>query len=223
MHCWSRLPSPCSATGGEPAVTVRSVCRESELNSRYFYESFAGTDELLGAVYDHVVTQLGEAVGAAMEAAGDERRARTRAGMRAVLAFSSGDPRRGRLLFTDARANSVLAERRSSTQEVLYETVILEDTRLHPDTDTVCGQGRRGAVHGRDDRAGVSVAARAASATDVDEVDRPRPEAGTRSTSRPAGLAWSRSSRPARRPPAATPARAGRGPSRRPRRSVRPR
>ena len=123
--------------GGEPAVTVRSVCRESELNSRYFYESFASTDELLGAVYDHVVMQLGEAVTAAMEAAGDERRARTRAGMRAVLAFSSDDPRRGRLLFTDARANSVLAERRSSTQEVLYETVILEDTRLHPDTDTL--------------------------------------------------------------------------------------
>src|SRR6476619_4273439 len=123
--------------GGEPAVTVRSVCRESELNSRYFYESFASTDELLGAVYDHVVMQLGEAVTAAMEAAGDERRARTRAGMRAVLAFSSDDPRRGRLLFTDARANSVLDERRSSTQEVLYETVILEDTRLHPDTDTL--------------------------------------------------------------------------------------
>jgi len=123
--------------GGEPAVTVRSVCRESELNSRYFYESFAGTDELLGVVYDHVVAQLGEAVGAAIEAAGDDRNARTWAGMREVLAFSSGDPRRGRVLFTDARANSVLTERRTATQAVLYEQVILEDARLHPATDTV--------------------------------------------------------------------------------------
>jgi AcrR family transcriptional regulator len=123
--------------GGESAVTVRSVCRETELNSRYFYESFAGTDELLGAVYDRVVTQLSEVVLAAMETAGEERRARTRAGMRAVLAFSSEEPRRGRVLFTDARANSVLAERRSSTQEVLYEMVMLEDSRLHPDSDTL--------------------------------------------------------------------------------------
>ncbi|MFS8631049.1 MAG: TetR family transcriptional regulator [Bacillales bacterium] len=35
--------------GGEAALSVRSVCRESELNSRYFYESFADVDELLGA------------------------------------------------------------------------------------------------------------------------------------------------------------------------------
>lgn len=39
---------------GESAVSVRSVCRQSALNSRYFYESFADTDELLGAVYDQV-------------------------------------------------------------------------------------------------------------------------------------------------------------------------
>ena len=123
--------------GGEPAVTVRSVCRESGLNSRYFYESFATTDELLGAVYDHVVVQLGEAVGEAMDAPGDVRRAKTRAGMREVLAFSSHDPRRGRLLFTDARANSVLTARRSATQEVLYRMVILEDSRLHPLDDTI--------------------------------------------------------------------------------------
>ena len=123
--------------GGEPAVTVRSLCRGSGLNSRYFYESFAATDELLGAVYDDVVLQLGEAVGAAMDAAGDDQRAKTRAGMREVLAFSSHDPRRGRLLFTDARANSVLTARRSATQEVLYRMVILEDSRLHPLDGTI--------------------------------------------------------------------------------------
>lgn len=121
--------------GGELAVTVRSVCRESELNSRYFYESFASTDELLGAVYDHVVMQLRDAVGTAMGAAGDERSARIRAGIREVLAFSSEEPRRGRLLFTDARANSVLTERRSATQEVLYRMLIREDSRLDADTD----------------------------------------------------------------------------------------
>lgn len=123
--------------GGELAVTVRSVCRESELNSRYFYESFASTDELLGAVYDDVVMQLREAVGTAMETAGDDRHARIRAGVRELLAFSSEEPRRGRLLFTDARANSVLTQRRWATQDVLYRMVIREDSRLDADTDTI--------------------------------------------------------------------------------------
>ena len=47
---------PLFGDGGEAAVSVRSVCRECGLNSRYFYESFADTDDLLGAVYDHVAT-----------------------------------------------------------------------------------------------------------------------------------------------------------------------
>src|SRR3954453_21519173 len=82
--------------GGEAAVAVRSVCRECGLNTRYFYESFADTDDLLGAVYDQVSAQLGVQVEAAIAAAGDSLRDRTRAGIAAVLGFSSADPRRGR-------------------------------------------------------------------------------------------------------------------------------
>src|SRR3954466_8438263 len=93
---------------GESAVSVRSVCRECGLNTRYFYESFADVDDLLGAVYDRVSAELVEVVGAAIEQADDSVRSRTRAGIAAVLGFSSADPRRGRVLFTEARANPVL-------------------------------------------------------------------------------------------------------------------
>ena len=89
-------------------MAVRSVCRECGLNTRYFYESFADTDDLLGAVYDRVSAELAEVVEAAIAAADDSVRERTRAGIAAVLGFSSADPRRGRVLFTDARANPVL-------------------------------------------------------------------------------------------------------------------
>jgi AcrR family transcriptional regulator len=123
--------------GGEAAVSVRSVCRECGLNTRYFYESFPDTDELLGAVYDDVSRQLAAAVAAAMDGADDSPRARTRAGMAAVLGFSSADPRRGRVLFTDARANPVLAKRRSVTQDLLLDAVVAEDGRLHPDADPI--------------------------------------------------------------------------------------
>lgn len=126
--------------GGEAALTVRSVCRECGLNTRYFYESFADTDDLLGAVYDEVSALLAADVEVAMEGAGNSLRARTRAGIAAVLGFSSADPRRGRVLFTDARANPVLAERRAATQDLLREAVLSEGGRLNPGSDPIAAQ-----------------------------------------------------------------------------------
>jgi AcrR family transcriptional regulator len=123
--------------GGEAALSVRSVSRESGLNTRYFYESFSDTDELLGAVYDGVSAELAEVVERAMSGAGDSLRARTRAGMASVLHFSYVDPRRGRVLFTDARANPVLAGRRALTQDLLREAVLTEGGRLQPDADPI--------------------------------------------------------------------------------------
>ncbi|WP_006246996.1 TetR/AcrR family transcriptional regulator [Mycolicibacterium tusciae] len=126
--------------GGEAAIAVRSVCRECGLNTRYFYESFADTDDLLGAVYDQVSALLGAEVEAAITASGESLRDRTRAGIAAVLGFSSADPRRGRILFTDARANPVLAARRKATQDLLREGVLTEGWRLNPGSDPVAAQ-----------------------------------------------------------------------------------
>ncbi|MDA2895161.1 TetR/AcrR family transcriptional regulator [Mycolicibacterium sp. BiH015] len=123
--------------GGEAALSVRSVSRECGLNTRYFYESFADTDQLLGAVYDRVSVELGEAVEHAMARAEDSLRARTRAGMAAVLHFSSVDPRRGRVLFTEARSNPVLIARRAATADLLREAVLTEGWRLQPGSDPV--------------------------------------------------------------------------------------
>ena len=110
---------------GETAVTVRSVCRHSALNTRYFYENFADTGELLGATYDFVVADLMGALAEAMADLPDDR-ARLRAGIRTVLDFSSEDPCRGKILFTEARTNPVLAARRSTIQEQLRKSVLDE-------------------------------------------------------------------------------------------------
>jgi AcrR family transcriptional regulator len=126
--------------GGEAALSVRSVCRECGMNTRYFYQSFADTDDLLAAVYDQVSAQLGEEVEAAMGQAGDSLRARTRAGIAAVLGFSSADPRRGRVLFTDARANPVLTARRAATQDLLREGVLTEGWLLNPGSDPIAAE-----------------------------------------------------------------------------------
>lgn len=123
--------------GGEAALTLRSVCRACGLNTRYFYESFADTDELLGAVFDKVSAELAVEVDAAITSVGESPTARTRAGMAAVLGFSSADPRRGRVLFTDARANPVLTARRAALQDALLAAVLEEGSRLHPGSNPV--------------------------------------------------------------------------------------
>ncbi|TQS42944.1 TetR/AcrR family transcriptional regulator [Cryptosporangium phraense] len=100
---------------GESALTVRAVCREAHLHTRYFYESFADTAQLLGAVYDEQAVALGDVLARAVETA--EVSARTRAGVRGVLRFISDDPRRGRVLFADAP--SLAARRRAAEQSLL--------------------------------------------------------------------------------------------------------
>lgn len=116
---------------GESGVTVRSVCRQAELNNRYFYENFSDTDELLGAVYDVVVTDL---IGVLTEALSDlpGDRTRLRAGITVVLDYSSKDPGRGKILFTEGRTNPVLAQRRSATQELLRRSVLDDDQAPSP-------------------------------------------------------------------------------------------
>lgn len=111
-------------TGGEAALAVRAVCREAELHTRYFYENFADTAELLAAVYDQQATALGDVLARAVEDAGPRPDARTRAGIRAVLRFISDDPGRGRVLFAEARGNEILAARRRAAQTALLEGVL---------------------------------------------------------------------------------------------------
>jgi len=115
-------------TGGESAVTVRSVCRGAKLNTRYFYENFADVNELLGAVYDEVVAAMVVALNTAMSGLPDDR-ARLRAGIQAGLEFISADPRRGRTLFTEGRTNPVLATCRAANQQLLLESVLPEAPR----------------------------------------------------------------------------------------------
>ncbi|MFC5754475.1 TetR/AcrR family transcriptional regulator [Actinomadura rugatobispora] len=110
--------------GGEAALTVRAVCREAELHTRYFYENFADTGELLAAVYDQQATALADVLATALGEAGPRPGPRTRAGIRAVLRFISDDPRRGRVLFVEARGNEVLAERRRAAQTALLDGVL---------------------------------------------------------------------------------------------------
>mgnify|MGYP003472309907 FL=1 len=121
--------------GGEAAVSVRSVCRASELNSRYFYESFDDTAELIGVVYDEVAAELAASVTAATTLPTDDDRALLRSGIRAVLDFSSTDPRRGKILCPAPRGHALLAPRRAAARDELRELVLTESTRSDPESE----------------------------------------------------------------------------------------
>ena len=47
---------------GFRSATVRSLCKEAQLTDRYFYESFGNLENLLIAVYEQCMTNLGKAI-----------------------------------------------------------------------------------------------------------------------------------------------------------------
>jgi AcrR family transcriptional regulator len=104
---------------GEAALTVRAVCREASLHTRYFYENFADTEELLAAIYDQQAAALGEVLATALAVPGSEER--TRAGIRGVLQHISDDPRRARVLFAET---PVVASRRRAAESSLLHGLV---------------------------------------------------------------------------------------------------
>lgn len=102
-------------TEGDAGTTVRAVCAATRLNPRYFYESFADRDALLLAVYDQQVAELGALLAERLAGVGDDEAAFTRTGIETVVRFVAEDPRRARVLYTEALGNEALARRRVTT------------------------------------------------------------------------------------------------------------
>jgi AcrR family transcriptional regulator len=79
-------------TVGIRGTSIRRVIKRAGLAERYFYESFAGLDELLAAVYDAIMERVLAATVAAVEDAGDDPAEQIRAGLRAYFEASAEDP-----------------------------------------------------------------------------------------------------------------------------------
>jgi AcrR family transcriptional regulator len=114
-------------THGDAATTVRAVCQRARLNPRYFYESFADRDALLLAVYDQQAMLLGERVVANVEASGEDEEARLRAGIETIARFITDDPRRARVLYSEALGNEALNRRRLEAQHAVVDFLVQWD------------------------------------------------------------------------------------------------
>jgi AcrR family transcriptional regulator len=94
-------------------LTVRAICRQAGLGVRYFYESFADKDDLVGAVFDWVIADIAATTQAAITAA--PLKEQTRAGIANIVRSIAADPRVGRLLFSAQLSNSVVLRKRTES------------------------------------------------------------------------------------------------------------
>jgi AcrR family transcriptional regulator len=99
---------------GAAGITVRELYTRARLNPRYFYESFNDLDELLAVIYDQLLTEMTAEIVAAIDAAADNEPAKTRAAIATTIGYLTDDPRRIRILLTDALGHEALTQRRSN-------------------------------------------------------------------------------------------------------------
>jgi AcrR family transcriptional regulator len=133
-------------TEGWAGTSVRAVCQAAELNPRYFYESFDDLDELLVAVYDRLVAELGAAVMAAITSSGADPRAGAHATMDTIVRFVIEDRRRARVLYVEALGNEALNRRRIETAHQLVSVVERAGAERYGDLPEGEHVGRLGAA-----------------------------------------------------------------------------
>lgn len=111
------------AAGGGQAVTVRAVCREAGLTSRYFYEHFQDRDDFTVAVYQSVSAECEAAIREAVAGASRARGAVAAAAVDAVVGVAIDSPDKGRVLFVAPMTDPVLFAARDRFFPVITEMI----------------------------------------------------------------------------------------------------
>ncbi len=107
---------------GASGVTMRAVCRKANLTDRYFYESFAGRDELLDVLYRQVADEFLEPMTAF--AATDDP-SRDRALSEILVDKVLADPRKSRLFLVEPYSSTGLGQTTFAVMPVF--TRIMQD------------------------------------------------------------------------------------------------
>ncbi len=105
----SRLVEAAVAVYGERGyhnATVKAVCEAAGLTERYFYESFANSEELLIACFNAVTFSMFGEVMRAADGAGRSRKARARAMLQEHFAALQREPRSARVFMVEIRGVS---------------------------------------------------------------------------------------------------------------------
>ncbi len=120
------------ATVGYGNSSVRALCAEASLNSRYFYEAFESREDLLYNVYQRIVGEIVSNVAEAVQREHDLVD-QTRAGLRAGWTTVTEDPRKARIVAREVVGVSERLERlRRETRHALAKITAEEAVALAP-------------------------------------------------------------------------------------------
>ncbi|OFB43356.1 transcriptional regulator [Mycolicibacterium sp. (ex Dasyatis americana)] len=114
---------------GITEVTVRAVCTEAGLTSRYFYEQFPSRDALLFAISDDVRDQLLTALVNAGVGDPGTLTDKLRSALTAFLDIIAADPHIHRIATGDVSSVAGLAEHRTHILEMITDLIV----QLAPD------------------------------------------------------------------------------------------
>lgn len=92
-----------ASEGGFRELSIAQLCRDAQLNKRYFYESFDDLDQVAAAVVDELASELlrvGQTAAIEGMGRGLDTPALARHALAAVLGWFVEDPRRAKTLFT---------------------------------------------------------------------------------------------------------------------------
>jgi AcrR family transcriptional regulator len=108
--------------------SIRAVCTEASLNSRYFYESFSSREELLYQIYTDIVHEIASVVlGATAEAETIEEQAR--AGLRAAWTILTEDRRKAKVMALEVVGVSDRLERLRRNNRHAFADILVTNAR----------------------------------------------------------------------------------------------
>jgi AcrR family transcriptional regulator len=122
-------------TTGYGATSIRAVCAEASLNSRYFYESFSSREDLLYHVYTAII---GDLVAAVIEATAAAKtiEEQSRAGLRAAWTILTADRRKARVLAVEVVGVSNRLERLRRKNRRIFADIVVRNALSIADDST---------------------------------------------------------------------------------------
>jgi AcrR family transcriptional regulator len=111
------------ATRGMGNTTVRGICDQAGLSTRFFYESFDSLDAIAAAAYDDCVGHAFGTIFPATTAAGPDRFEMSRASLAAMVDYLTEYPNNARVVLLEALGTGVLAAKRRDTMHLLKSTI----------------------------------------------------------------------------------------------------
>ncbi len=116
-------------TQGYAESSIRAVCAEASLNSRYFYESFSSREDLLYHVYKNTVREVASAVVKATAQA-DSIEEQVQAGLRASWISVTEDRRKAKIISVEAVGVSERLERLRRENRHTFADLLVQNSRL---------------------------------------------------------------------------------------------